>query len=317
MAEKKKTAKKKTTKPKEPKVIDVIPEEALVPQHIGIIKPIANPEEALQSWKEYQALKEKLKGEGDFVKIKDKMHPTKQFANKLSKFFGLSVTIVKAEQEKIITGTELDDYEFVWHIWSRATAPNGQFRESTGHCASSERDGKFAHLYHDVYATAETRSKNRAILELVGFGEVSAEEIQGKKDSPPTEKAIEELKKITHEAIDLEEEDDPLESKGDIGQIAEALAIQITKELEETHKIEDMKAFKKWLYNYQISTEPPRTYIGKLFGNLSLRAGDVNDLKILHSNLNKAVTKYNTHLKEQAQEKEEKENDDKQGQVFS
>jgi len=308
MAEKKKTAKKKTTKPKEPKVIDVIPEEALVPQHIGIIKPIANPEEALQSWKEYQALKEKLKGEGDFVKIKDKMHPTKQFANKLSKFFGLSVTIVKAEQEKIITGTELDDYEFVWHIWSRATAPNGQFRESTGHCASSERDGKFAHLYHDVYATAETRSKNRAILELVGFGEVSAEEMQGEKKKtspPPPPRPVE------------EEEDDPLESKGDIGQIAEDLAIQITKELEETHKIEDMKAFKKWLYNYQISTEPPRTYIGKLFGNLSLRAGDVNDLKILHSNLNKAVTKYNTHLKEQAQEKEEKENDDKQGQVFS
>ena len=144
-----------------------------------LIRPIVKVEEALEAWKEYQALKEKLASEGDFVQIQNKKHPTKQFANKISKFFGLSVQIVKADKEA-------DEDGFTWHIWARATAPNGQFRESDGHCSSKER--KFSHLEHDVYATAVTRAKNRAILELAGFGEVSAEEIldeNGKHNPPP------------------------------------------------------------------------------------------------------------------------------------
>ncbi len=133
-----------------------------------IIRPIVKIDEALEAWREYQGLKEKLASDGDFVKIGSKAHPTKQFANKMSRFFGLSVEIVKAEK---VT----DEDGFTWHIWARAIAPNGQHRDGDGHCSSKERN--FTHLEHDVYATAVTRSKNRAILELVGFGEVSAEEI--------------------------------------------------------------------------------------------------------------------------------------------
>jgi len=140
----------------------------VVPATFRVIRPVVRVEEALEAWKEYQALKEKLADKGDFVEIQGKQHPTKQFANKLSKFFGLSVQIIRAEKET-------DGEDFTWHIWVRATAPNGQFRESDGHCSSKER--KFSHLEHDVYATAVTRAKNRAILELAGFGEVSAEEI--------------------------------------------------------------------------------------------------------------------------------------------
>lgn len=149
-----------------------------------IIRPIVKVEEALEAWKEYQDLKKKLASDGDFVKIQDKAHPTKQFANKISKFFGLSVQIVKAEKE-------VDADGFTWHIWVRATAPGGQFREGDGHCSSKER--KFSHVEHDVYATAVTRAKNRTILELAGFGEVSAEEIldeNGKHESAPSKASI-------------------------------------------------------------------------------------------------------------------------------
>lgn len=145
----------------------------------SIIRPIVMVDEALEAWKEYQALKDKLASDGDFVKIGNKMHPTKQFSNKISRFFGLSVSIVKAEKE---TGDASD--LFTWHIWARATAPNGQFRDGDGHCSSKERN--FTHLEHDVYATAVTRAKNRAILELAGFGEVSAEEILDDDKHAPT-----------------------------------------------------------------------------------------------------------------------------------
>jgi hypothetical protein len=133
-----------------------------------MIRPIVKIDEALAAWNEYQELRTKLASEGDFVEIQKKQHPTKQFANKISRFFGLSVQIVKADKE-------MTDDGFTMHIWARATAPNGQYRDGDGHCSSGERN--FTHLEHDVYATAVTRAKNRAILELVGFGEVSKEEI--------------------------------------------------------------------------------------------------------------------------------------------
>lgn len=143
---------------------------AIIPAQImpTMIRPIVKIEEALAAWQEYQALKTKLASDGDFVEIQGKQHPTKLFANKISRFFGLSVQIVKADKE-------VTDDGFTIHIWARATAPNGQYRDGDGHCSSGERN--FTHLEHDVYATAVTRAKNRAILELVGFGEVSKEEI--------------------------------------------------------------------------------------------------------------------------------------------
>jgi len=151
-----------------------------------IIKPVGTVDEALEAWKQYQDLKMKLAGDGDFQRIPgkqgkpDKLHPTKQFANKLSRFFGLSVKIARETKEV------LEDGNFVWHVVAVAAAPNGQFREGDGHCDSSER--AFAHLQHDVYATAVTRAKNRAILELVGFGEVSAEEILDEKKTAHAER---------------------------------------------------------------------------------------------------------------------------------
>ena len=106
----------------------------LVPIRPEMIRPVVTVDVALDAWHEYQGLKTKLADKGDFVNIQGKMHPTKQFANKLSRIFGLSVSIVKAEKE-VDDGHEL----FTWHIWVRATAPNGQFRESDGHCSSKDR----------------------------------------------------------------------------------------------------------------------------------------------------------------------------------
>jgi hypothetical protein len=63
----------------------------------------------------------------------------------------------------------------------RATAPSGRYRDGAGGCGINEP--RFAQasgqqkLENDVPGTAETRASNRAIAKLVGFGEVSAEEV--------------------------------------------------------------------------------------------------------------------------------------------
>lgn len=142
-------------------------------KQLKAIEPVMTPAKAKNVYTKYQQLLEAVISDGDVVAIAGKKHPTKQFANKLARMFALSVEIVQADKEDGVTDTGAK--YFVWHIVARATAPNGQFRDGDGHCATNERT--FNKYHHDVYATAVTRAKNRAILELVGMGEVSYEEI--------------------------------------------------------------------------------------------------------------------------------------------
>jgi hypothetical protein len=85
--------------------------------------------------------------------------------------FNLSDEIVEAEK---IMAQGSEDY--TWRFVVRVTAPNGRTALGVGMCSTEERN--FAHKDHDVYATAHTRAKNRAISDIIGAGEVSAEEIQ-------------------------------------------------------------------------------------------------------------------------------------------
>ena len=95
---------------------------------------------------------------------------------KIAKAFGLSVTRVE-------DGVERDDAGEPVRAWAvyRATAPNGQSQDGDGYCSVDEsrfaRSGGRQKLENDLRATATTRAKNRAISDLVGMGEVSAEEI--------------------------------------------------------------------------------------------------------------------------------------------
>jgi len=62
----------------------------------------------------------------------------------------------------------------------RARTPRGRFAECIGAAVQDEkrdRNGNPVWNYHDTIATAQTRATSRAILDLVGFGAVSAEEI--------------------------------------------------------------------------------------------------------------------------------------------
>lgn len=152
-------------------------------EQVGIVKPLVTPDEAVQAFNAYQQLKQKLRGEGDFVQFEDrngnqKEAPTKQWRSKLSRFFGISCDIVSEEIQNLPDGT------FVVKVTARAVAPNGLYQLGDGSCWSKtkeryDNDGNLkGDLYHNTRSHAVTRAKNRAVLELVGFGEVSAEEIE-------------------------------------------------------------------------------------------------------------------------------------------
>lgn len=151
-------------------------EELAITKQVGIIRPLVDLDGAVDAFNEYQKLKQRLRGPGDFIAFKDrsgndKEAPTKQWRSKLTRFFGISCDIVREEMEV------LNDGSFVVRVTAKASAPNGLYMFGDGSCWSKTKEGGSGDLYHNTRSHAITRAKNRAVLELVGFGEVSAEEI--------------------------------------------------------------------------------------------------------------------------------------------
>jgi len=90
---------------------------------------------------------------------------------KLARFFNLSVRIRDVKVQQM-------ESKMVACVIAIATSPSGRTSEGIG-CAS-EDEREFA-KDHDLIALASTRAKNRAIADLIGFGEVSAEELEAEE----------------------------------------------------------------------------------------------------------------------------------------
>lgn len=127
---------------------------------------------------------------------------TKQGWRLIAWAFGISLEIVgkyKEEYKEPIVDekTKSTRPAYVWRVAVRATLPTGRSVVSEGACSNAE--ARFLKMQdhgkedHDTFATAETRAKNRAISDLVGAGEVSAEEVDaeaGKDERGAPEHAI-------------------------------------------------------------------------------------------------------------------------------
>jgi len=64
----------------------------------------------------------------------------------------------------------------IYHFDYRAIAQTGRYAEGSGSASTAERE-KSDKMIHDTRSLAQTRAMNRAISNLVGGGEVSAEEV--------------------------------------------------------------------------------------------------------------------------------------------
>lgn len=169
----------------------------------SIVMPAVNPQQAMEAWKVYQDLKSAIVDkEVDVQKIGDRDFLKKSYWRKVATFFNLTMEVVKEKNEKL-------GKTFVWHFTVKAIAPNGRYAIGVGSCDAFEKavlkDGKYLakgkvtkwgknkagkffpeewewvdavpNSIHNIRSTAETRAYNRAISNLVGGGEVSAEEV--------------------------------------------------------------------------------------------------------------------------------------------
>ncbi|MGC8578208.1 MAG: hypothetical protein ACP5M7_09505, partial [Thermoproteota archaeon] len=104
----------------------------------------------------------------DYVFIKDRKYVKKSGWLKYALACGISLEL---RSERV----EEKEGEVIYHYTYRAIAPNGRFADAVGSASSKER--AFVREVHDVRALAQTRAMERAISNLVGGGELGAEEI--------------------------------------------------------------------------------------------------------------------------------------------
>ena len=133
------------------------------------VLPLVTPEKAAEQWALFEALKAKLLSDEDYQTISGKRFIKRSGFRKIAVYFGISDRIVNEVRH------DREDGSFSWRIVVEAVAPNGRTCIGVGACDSRERN--FAHMEHDVYATAHTRAKSRAISDMIAGGAVSAEEV--------------------------------------------------------------------------------------------------------------------------------------------
>lgn len=144
-----------------------------------VVRAADTPQNMAEAMNELQQMKAAILTERDVVEIKGKPYTTRSGLRKLALAFNVSDEIKSTEKE-----TD-DDGNITWRIQVRAWAPNGRSVLGIGACSSKERE--FVHPDHDIYAIAHTRAKNRAISDLIGSGEVSAEEMKASiRDKAPS-----------------------------------------------------------------------------------------------------------------------------------
>jgi hypothetical protein len=149
------------------------PETEIVPAaHVmTLVEPAAEIAELKKHWQKIQELKKSILDKSDIQDIQGRTFVKRSGWRKLQSAFAISDRIVSKDRE------EQPDGNFLWRIEVEAFhQKTGRSAVGIGACSSKER--KFAHVDHDVFATAHTRAKNRAISDLIGLGEVSAEELE-------------------------------------------------------------------------------------------------------------------------------------------
>lgn len=145
---------------------------------------------------DYQEITVKQKDEnGKYVKVQ-KQFKKKSAWQKLGRAFNVDTEIVVRELERTQTGRVKEAYYCI-----RASLPNGRHVESDAICSRSET-GKDKSTDHTIMSTAKTRATNRAIAELIGAGEVSAEELDPSYNNMHNDVIEAEVEEIVESAYD-------------------------------------------------------------------------------------------------------------------
>jgi len=159
------------------------PSTSLMPARGEVLLPV-DTESAQHAMARYLEISHAVLTGDDYQRVGRGRFVKRSGFQKLATFYTLSTSIVSEHTDRDSDGRLVRHRAVV-----RATHPSGRYAEGDGSCSSDEprfaKDEGRQKLEHDLPATAVTRATNRAISNLVGFGQISAEEA-GAQDTPTT-----------------------------------------------------------------------------------------------------------------------------------
>lgn len=157
------------------------------------VLPALTADDALKALKEYEEFKAKIAEPSDIQVIQGKQYLKKSFWRKLGNFYALKVDCIRDDK------SDEEKFGLTFYATYRATAPNGAHTDGDGACSITEKG--LPKTPHIARAIAHTRAKNRAISDLVGGGEVSAEEMVDAVDAEYTEETTQQTRTVEPGAI--------------------------------------------------------------------------------------------------------------------
>jgi len=136
----------------------------------AIVTP-AEVDAVLEMIKSFENFKSKVLTDKDFATIQGKPFVMK---SGWSKYALVCMVSTEVREERV----EERDGHRIYHFTYRAIhRPSERYAEAVGSASEAERK-EWNHPEHDVRTLAQTRACNRSISNLVGGGEISAEEMQ-------------------------------------------------------------------------------------------------------------------------------------------
>ena len=190
-------------------VLDPEPGVALERQ-TGRRREIARPfaaGELVENMHAYQQLCNQLLTDGDYQefsqreRVGDRWQTVKKRFKKKSAWRKLALAFdLDVELLEVVVDRDQDGKPVRARATARAVTPSGRRQDGDGYCSIDE--SRFQHddpvkqlqrrerAENDLPATASTRAKNRAISDLLGTGEVSAEEMTGGGPDEPLGVAV-------------------------------------------------------------------------------------------------------------------------------
>lgn len=137
---------------------------------------------ATQVMRAYQEICRAVLVDSDYQSVGNNRFVKRSGFQKLGATYGVSTELVSLDLDRDDDGQLTRAHAIV-----RATHPTGRHSDGDGACSTTEKRFRGAggrdKLEHDLPATAVTRATNRAISNLVAFGQISAEEA-GEDDRP-------------------------------------------------------------------------------------------------------------------------------------
>ena len=148
---------------------------AIVKQEQTIVTPI-DADAVLEMIKVFEYFKSKVLNSRDFATIQGKPFVKKSGWSKYSLACNVSTEL---RDERVEERNENRVYHFVYRA---VHLPTGRYADAVGSASEAEKT-RWNHPEHDVRTLAQTRAFNRSISNLVGGGEVSAEEMESSSRS--------------------------------------------------------------------------------------------------------------------------------------